>query len=84
MASGKGKIGLKIAERSKPTAESFDTRSKAVEAWVADLPLGNIGALSKLVYHALSEVNRLAINGKDFYVFYIFCHQLVTKYWKHL
>jgi hypothetical protein len=65
MAKGKGQIGLTIAERTTPTSASFNYRSSAMEQWVLDLPLGNVGAMSKLLYSALREVNRLAISWRD-------------------
>lgn len=65
MAKVKGQIGLTIAERTKPTSASFNTRSSAVEQWVRELPLGNVGAMSKLIYGSLREVNRLAISWRD-------------------
>jgi hypothetical protein len=65
MAKGKGQLGLTIAERTQPTNASFNTRASAVEQWVRDLPLGNVGAMSKLLYNTLREVNRLAIGWRD-------------------
>lgn len=65
MANGKGQLGLTIAERTKPTSASFNYRSSAVEQWVEDLPMGNVGAVSKLLYNALREVNRLTISWRD-------------------
>ncbi|MEN8168950.1 MAG: hypothetical protein ABFS08_01835 [Pseudomonadota bacterium] len=65
MAKGKGQIGLTIAERAKPTSVSFNYRSKAVEQWIQDLPRGNVGAMSKLLYSSLREVNRLTISWRD-------------------
>ena len=65
MVKGKGQIGLNIAERGKPTSGSFNYRSNAVEQWVRDLPLGNVGAMSKLLYTTLYEVNRLAISWRE-------------------
>ncbi|MCW8919065.1 MAG: hypothetical protein OQL08_09670 [Gammaproteobacteria bacterium] len=65
MAKGKGQIGLTIAERNPPTSTSFNYRGNALEQWVRDLPLGNVGAMSKLLYNALREVNRLAISWRD-------------------
>ncbi len=65
MAKGKGQIGLSIAERVKPTSASFNYRANAVEQWVQDLPMGNVGAMSKLLYNSLREVNRLAINWRE-------------------
>ena len=65
MAKGKSQIGLTIAERAKPTGASFNYRSSAVEQWVEDLPLGNVGAMSKLLYSTLREVNRLTIGWRE-------------------
>ncbi len=65
MAKGKGQIGLTIAERSKPSSASFNYHASAVEQWVQDLPLGNVGAMSKLLYSSLREVNRLAIGWRE-------------------
>lgn len=65
MAHGKGQIGLTIAERAKPTPASFNYRASTVENWVQDLPMGNIGAMSKLLYDSLREVNRLAISWRE-------------------
>lgn len=65
MANGKGQIGLTTAERVKPTSASFNYRAGAVEQWVQDLPQGNIGAMSKLLYNSLCEVNRLDIGWRN-------------------
>ena len=65
MAKGKGQIGLTIADRTKPASDSFNYRASAVEQWVQDLPLGNVGAMSKLLYNSLREVNRLAIGWRE-------------------
>ena len=65
MAKGKGQIGLSIAERHRPTKESFDFRSASVEQWVETLPVGNVGETARLVYGALHDVNRLDISWKE-------------------
>jgi hypothetical protein len=65
MAKGKGQIGLTIAERTTPTSSSFNYRGNAVEQWVEELPQGNVGTMSKQLYSALREVNRLAISWRD-------------------
>lgn len=65
MARKKGQIGLATAERSKPGKESFDYRSASVERWIAELPRGNTGETSRLVFEALREVNRLELAWKD-------------------
>ncbi|HHI92294.1 MAG TPA: hypothetical protein ENK04_02095 [Gammaproteobacteria bacterium] len=58
---------LNIPEQSKPTAGSFDPRPKQVEAWVASLPMANIGESARLVYTALREMNRLGLSEYDRY-----------------
>lgn len=65
MAKGSGQIGLSVAERRRPTRESFDYRSSSMERWVTALPAGNIGETARLVYGALQEVNRLDIPWKE-------------------
>ena len=56
---------LDIPEHSKPTAGSFDTRPKQVEAWVAALPMANTGESARRIFSALKEINRLAISEHD-------------------
>ena len=67
MASNMSEGLLNIPEQSKPTAGSFDPRPKQVEAWVASLPMANIGESARLVYTALREMNRLGISEYDRY-----------------
>ncbi|KPK39674.1 MAG: hypothetical protein AMJ69_05025 [Gammaproteobacteria bacterium SG8_47] len=58
-------LGLAIPERTKPTKEAFDVRPKKVEAWIAALPMGNVGEAVRLVYTALKESNRIACAAAD-------------------
>lgn len=58
---------LNIPEQTKPTAGSFNTRPKHVEAWVASLPMANTGECARRVYNALREMNRLAFSEHDRY-----------------
>lgn len=67
MASNMSEGLLNIPEQSKPTAGSFDPRPKQVEAWVASLPMANIGESARLVYTALREMNRLGLSEYDRY-----------------
>lgn len=69
MMMGKGQIGLSIAERHRPSKESFDYRSASVEQWVERLPMGSVGETARQVYGALHEVNRLNISWKERYRF---------------
>lgn len=56
---------LDIPQQSKPSADSFDTRPKHVEAWVAALPMANIGESARRVFNTLKEINRLDISEQD-------------------
>jgi len=58
---------LNIPEQSKPTSGSFDPRPKQVEAWIASLPMANIGESARHIYAALREINRLSISEHDRY-----------------
>jgi len=58
---------LNIPEQSKPTSGSFDPRPKQVEAWVASLPMANIGESARLIYTTLCEINRLSMPAHDRY-----------------
>ncbi len=40
---------------------SFDTRIEAVETWVANLPLVNVGETCRLVFNALTELNTMEL-----------------------
>jgi hypothetical protein len=56
---------LNIPELAEPAPDAFDTRPKKVDAWLQQLPLGDTGECARRVYHALKEINRLEIPGKD-------------------
>lgn len=58
-------LGLAIPERTKPTKDAFDVRPKKVEAWIAALPMANVGETARLVYTALRESNRLAFPASE-------------------
>ncbi len=67
MASNMSEGLLNIPEQSKPTSGSFDPRPKQVEAWVASLPMANIGESARLIYTTLCEMNRLSMSAHDRY-----------------
>ncbi len=58
-------IGLELPNRDKPNKDSFDSRSKNVELWVAALPRASVGRCAELIFNLLSEVNKLEIRYKD-------------------
>ncbi len=58
-------IGLEIPSRDKPNKNSFDSRSKNVESWIAALPRASVGRCAELIFNLLSEVNKLDIRYKD-------------------
>lgn len=52
---------LTLPERKSPGRGSFDTRPPRVEAWLAALPMTNVGETTRQLYQALREVNGLDI-----------------------
>ena len=56
---------LNIPELSSPSSDSFDIRPKKIAAWLQELPMGDTGECARRFYHALKEINRLDISGKD-------------------
>ena len=56
---------LNIPELKTPGPESFDTRPKQMQAWLSQLPMGDKGASARQIFHALKEINRLDISGRD-------------------
>lgn len=57
-------LQLSLPRRRAPLAESFDWRHKAVEEWLGNLPLTNLGETSRQVFRAVHDVNRLDIAPK--------------------
>jgi len=56
---------LNIPEQFKPGADSFESRPKHVEAWIAALPMANTGESARQIFNALREMNRLEIPATD-------------------
>ena len=50
-------------ERHMPAKTSFATDSKSLRVWIAQLPLANPGAVSRLLIGALREMNQLRIDA---------------------
>lgn len=67
MAEGQGHIGFTLPEQHKPGRDSFDTKPRKVEAWISQLPMGNVGETARQVFGALHESNRLRISWKERY-----------------
>ncbi len=67
MASNMPERLLDVPEQSKPTAASFDSRPKQVEAWIAALPMANTGESVRQIYTVLCEMNRLVISAQNRY-----------------
>jgi cyclic-di-GMP-binding protein len=53
---------LTLPERTPPSDGAFDTRPARVEAWLATLPMANVGETTRQLYRALREVNALDIS----------------------
>ena len=56
---------LNIPELSTPSEDTFDTCPKKINAWLKELPMGDTGECARRIYHALKEINRLDISGKQ-------------------
>jgi hypothetical protein len=54
-------LSFRLPEQQPPTKDSFDTSAGAVERWVEELPMGNMGETAKRLYEVLYEVNRLEL-----------------------
>lgn len=67
MAEGQGHIGFTLPERHTPGRDSFDTKPRKVEAWISQLPMGNVGETARQVFGALHESNRLHIDWDERY-----------------
>ncbi|PKM44273.1 MAG: hypothetical protein CVV05_11015 [Gammaproteobacteria bacterium HGW-Gammaproteobacteria-1] len=67
MAEGKGHIGFALPDQHKPGRDSFDTKPRKVEAWISQLPMGNVGETARQVFGALHESNRLRISWDERY-----------------
>lgn len=54
-------MAQRTPDRGTPTSPTFDPRPAHIEAWVASLPLANLGESSRLLFEALNETNRLQL-----------------------
>ena len=60
----KGTIGLGIRER-KPATDTQRYQQKVLSEWVTNLPKGNIGETSRLVYQLLLESNQQLLTAQQ-------------------
>ena len=56
---------LNIPELHSPTDDSFDTRPKAINAWLHELPMGDKGECARQLFQALKDLNRLEVSSRD-------------------
>lgn len=52
---------LIVPEQHAADNGTFDTRPKAVNAWIESLPVANLGETSRLVFKAIVELNRTTL-----------------------
>jgi hypothetical protein len=52
---------LIVPAQSPAEHGTFDTRPKAVNAWIESLPMANLGETSRLVFKAIVELNRIPL-----------------------
>lgn len=57
-------IDLHIPPRRLRGDSGFDCNPAAVERWIKDLPVANIGETARLVYNALTEINNAELDDK--------------------
>ncbi|MFA5626749.1 MAG: hypothetical protein WC965_04640 [Thiohalomonadaceae bacterium] len=67
MAKGRGHIGFSLPEREKPQDDAFDIRPHKVEAWISQLPRGNVGETARQVFGTLHQTNRQQLSWKKRY-----------------
>jgi hypothetical protein len=53
---------LKVPEQNQTTLSFCDPTARELKAWVNDLPMANIGEVSRQLYHAIIEFNRLKVS----------------------
>ena len=88
MEASHNKISFNIPTRDLDSLSFCGTKPKLFKAWVEALPKANIGEMSKRLYLALQEMNRLKIDDKERFVLlemlypvvdYV-CHLLAPHY----
>ena len=67
MTAEKDQLGFDLPERRKPGKDSFNTKQRKVEEWIALLPMGNVGETARQVFGALHETNRLRVSWQERY-----------------
>jgi hypothetical protein len=58
------RIGLRIPDQLPPSGTPIFLSDKEMAAWVAQLPIANVGETSKQVFKALREFNRTVVPSK--------------------
>lgn len=56
---------LVIPKQVAKSKDIFDTRPKAVQQWISDLPMVNLGETSRLLFKTLIDTNRMQINADE-------------------
>jgi hypothetical protein len=65
---------LNVPQRTAPKNNSFDSQPAQLSDWIASLPMANIGQTTKLLYQALSDLNRQDIpQAQRFKALEMFC-----------
>lgn len=72
------KLNLETPDRLPPTRDSFDWRPRAVEDWLQNLPVANLGETSRQVFEALRAVNRLDIPAPQRLAFLLQSREIVA------
>ena len=54
-------IRLKVPRQQLDQSSFFDTEGSAIDKWVAQLPMANLGQTTRQLYQALSELNQVRL-----------------------
>ena len=59
------KPDLRVPEQKTASLSFCDTTPKAFRAWIKQLPMANIGEVSRQLYHAIIELNHLFLTPQN-------------------
>ena len=49
---------LTVPNRTAPKSNSFDSKHSSVKSWIDDLPMANVGETTRLLFGALTDLNK--------------------------
>jgi hypothetical protein len=58
-------LNISVPDQTLADLSFVDASPEAIAAWVHELPMANLGETSRLLYQAISELNKLVFSPKD-------------------